>query len=155
MSAYADLIEQLRNFPQQLIELTSQLSEYDLTTAFLANEWTVAQNVHHLVDSHTNCYIRCKLVLAEDRPTFRTYDQDVWATHLDAVSADLSASYAALQGLHQRWANFFANLTPEQWERKGIHPENGEISLAELLQAYVNHGEGHLDQIQRTLAAKA
>lgn len=154
MSTNAELIEKLRNFPQQLIDLTKSLNEQQRTTAYLAGEWTVAQNVHHLVDSHVNCYIRCKLVLAEDRPTFRTYDQDVWATHVDASAADLSDSYAALQGLHHRWANFFAALTPEQWERKGVHPENGEISLAGLLQAYVAHGEGHLEQISRTLAAQ-
>ena len=39
----------------------------------------MAQNVHHLVDSHANAYIRCKLILTEEHPALKPYDQDAWA----------------------------------------------------------------------------
>ena len=62
------LIDKIRHLPGQIAELVSGLSETRLTTHFLAGEWTVAQNVHHLADSHMNSYIRCKLILTEEHP---------------------------------------------------------------------------------------
>jgi len=59
-----------------------------------------------------------------------------------------------LNGTCQLWLNFFESLTEEQWQRSGVHPESGEITVESLLITYADHGEGHLDQISRTLAAK-
>ncbi|MEY4222094.1 MAG: hypothetical protein RL334_736 [Chloroflexota bacterium] len=47
------LIENLRQLPVQLRAALRGLTPAQLTTHFLANEWTVAQNVHHLQSSHT------------------------------------------------------------------------------------------------------
>lgn len=150
----ADLIEAISRLPAQLEQLVAGLEPAQLTTAFLPGEWTVAQNVHHLVDSHTNSYLRCKLIAAEERPALRGYDQDVWATMPDASEPDLGASLAALRGLHARWTRFWQLLPVNAWARVGVHPERGELSLDAILRSYAEHGEGHLDQIRRTLAAE-
>ncbi len=146
-------IEQIRSLPDELAALTRGLSSEQLTTCFLAGEWSVAQNVHHVADSHMNSYIRMKLILAEEQPTLRPYDQDVWATTPEANLPDLSASLTLLRGLHARWANLFERLEETQWLRTGYHPEHGAVSVEDILRSYAAHGEGHLDQIRRTLAA--
>ena len=48
-SARREAIEELRRLPQQVEELVCGLSPEELTAKTLAGEWTVAQNVHHLV----------------------------------------------------------------------------------------------------------
>jgi len=149
----AALIAAIRRLPDELAALVAPLSSEELTTAYIPGEWTVAQNVHHLLDSHMNSYVRCKLILTEDRPTLRPYDQDAWAALADAGAPDLADSLAALRGLHARWARFWESLPAAAWARAGFHPENGDVSLATLLVAYAGHGAGHLDQIRRTLAA--
>lgn len=149
-----DRIETIRQFPAILEAAIAGLSEAQLTTHFLAEEWTVAQNVHHLLDSHMNSYIRLKLMLAEDNPTLRPYDQAEWAKMPDASTADLEASLLALQGLHARWASIFAGLSEEQWQRAGYHPEGGPLVVEDLLIDYSDHCEAHLEQISRTLAAQ-
>lgn len=148
------LIDTIRRLPEQVMELTAALMPDQLTTPFMRGEWSVAQNVHHLADSHMNSYIRLKLILTEENPTIRPYDQDLWAATPEANSPDLTASLTLLAGLHQRWADLFASLDEQQWQRKGIHPVNGEITPSSLLQDYAQHGEDHLDQMQRTLAAQ-
>ena len=90
-------IDKIRRLPGQIEALVSGLSAAQLTTHFLASEWTVAQNVHHLADSHMNSYIRCKLILTEEKPPLKPYDQDAWANLPDAQSADLSASLLLLR----------------------------------------------------------
>lgn len=147
-------IQRIRRLPEQLDELTAGLSPEQLTTHFLEGEWSVAQNVHHLADSHMNSYIRLKLILTEENPTIRPYDQDLWAVTPEANSSDLSATMMLLRGLHQRWTALFDSLDEAQWRRTGLHLESGVITPLSLLVTYADHGEGHLDQIRRTLAAQ-
>jgi hypothetical protein len=116
-------------------------------------EWNVAQNVHHLADSHMNSFIRFKLLLTEENPTIRPYDQDRWAVTADGNNLAVQDSLMLLQGLHRRWVQLLRSLDEAQWKRTGHHPESGQITPESLLRTYAAHGEGHIDQIQRTLAA--
>jgi hypothetical protein len=43
-------------------------------------------------------------------------------------------------------------LTPEDLDRKGMHPELGEVTLAQLLATWVVHDLDHVGQIARTMA---
>lgn len=153
-SARADAIEKIRRLPHQVEELISGLSPQELTAKTLPHEWTVAQNVHHLADSHINSYVRCKLMATEDNPTLKPYDEGAWALLSDGSSADLSDSLVLLKALHARWVRFWENLPEDAWQRTGLHPESGAVTLARQLDLYVEHGEAHLEQIQRTLAAR-
>lgn len=148
------LIDKIRHLPAQLEELVIGLSISQLTTHFLANEWTIAQNVHHLADSHMNSYIRCKLILTEEHPTLKPYDQEAWAVLPDAQSAELAISLTLLKQLHARWVTFWETLPEDAWDRTGFHPENGSVTLDDQLRSYAAHGEAHIDQITRTLAAQ-
>ena len=149
----AEAIEKIRRLPQQVEDLVAGLSPQQLTAKPLPNEWTVAQNVHHIADSHINSYVRCKLMATEDNPTLKPYDEGAWALLTDGSSPDLSDSLALLKALHARWARFWENLPEDAWQRTGQHPESGPVTLARQLELYVQHGEAHLDQIRRTLAA--
>lgn len=146
-------IDAIRHLPEQIAALVNELSEAQLTTPYLAGEWTVAQNVHHLADSHMNSYIRCKLIATEAHPTLMPYDQDQWAALPDAASAHTETSLALLHSLHARWVVFWETLPHDAWRRTGFHPENGTVTLADQLGTYAAHGAGHIDQIRRTLAA--
>ncbi len=146
-------IDTLRRFPDVLAARIADLTDTQMTTAYLDGEWTVAQNVHHLADSHMNSYIRLKLILSEERPPLKPYPQDVWATFADAHGADVTATLSLLHGLHARWVTVFASLTEEQRQRVGLHPEVGEVTPDDLLRDYAGHCHAHLDQIERTLAA--
>lgn len=147
------LIEKIAQLPDQVAQLVAPLTPVQRIARPLMPEWSVAQNMHHLVDSHLNSYVRCKLIATEHRPPLKPYDQDAWAAFPDASDADISVSLSLLKNLHQRWAYFFRTLPDEAWARVGLHPENGEMSLDRILRVYVQHGEDHLAQMQRTISA--
>ena len=153
-SAREEAIEKIRRLPHQVDELISGLSPQELTAKTLPNEWTVAQIVHHLADSHINSYVRCKLMATEENPTLKPYDEGAWALLSDGSSADLSDSLALLKALHARWVRFWENLPDDAWQRTGQHSQSGAVTLARQLELYVEHGEAHLEQIRRTLAAR-
>ena len=75
----AEKIDVIRSFPSKLEALVSDLTPEELTTAYNAPEWTVAQNIHHLADSHLNSYVRMKLMYTEDNPTLKPYDIYIYA----------------------------------------------------------------------------
>lgn len=149
-----EMIETMRQFPAEFAALVQDLSDEDLHTAYLDGEWTVAQNVHHVADSHMNSFIRIKLGLTEDHPTIKTYHQDDWAATADARDNPIQSSLMLIQGLHQRWCILWESLADEQWSRPVNHPEVGEITIEHFLEIYAGHGTAHIDQITKTLAAK-
>ena len=150
----SEMIDQIRELPARLRERVSGLTDQQLTTHFQPNEWTVAQNVHHLADSHMNSFVRIRLILTEERPALKPYDQDLWATLADSGTAALEESLSILDGLHRRWVRLFESLDEAAWRRSGLHPENGEVTIEDMLQIYAAHGQGHIDQIGRALAAE-
>lgn len=146
-------IDIIRQFPARLTELVNSLSDEQLNTAFIPGEWSVRQNVHHLPDSHMNSVIRLKLMLTEDDPTLKPYDQEQWALLPDVERTPVHASLLILEGLHARWCDLFESLTEDQWARKGFHPEAGAITVEDLVVTYSDHCDAHWEQITRTLAA--
>jgi hypothetical protein len=150
----ASLIAAIAALPDQLEALIAQLSQEELTTPFLKGEWSVAQNIHHLADAHANAYIRCRLILTEEHPPLKPFNQDAWAALPDASDGEVADSLALLRGLHNRWTRFWHALPADAWERSGLHAKYGTMSLERSLQTYAGHGKAHLDQIERTLAAR-
>ena len=149
-----ELIEKIRQLPAQIAQLVEGLTAEQLTTHYLPGEWTVAQNVHHLADSHINSYIRCKLIATEEQPPLKPYDQDLWANFADASGADVSDSLLLLKSLHARWVIFWETLPDDAWARVGHHLTSGPVTLDAQLAGYAAHGEAHIEQITRTLATQ-
>ena len=149
------MIEQIRDFPPLLEAALAGLSEADVYTAHLPGEWTVAQNVHHLADVAQNTFIRMKLMLTEDTPLLKPYDQDVWAQTEDAKDAPLEPSLWVIKGAHERWYRLLHSALDRDWSQvTGQHMELGEVNLDDLVRYYSAHGEGHIEQINKTLAAR-
>ncbi|QPC83820.1 DinB family protein [Phototrophicus methaneseepsis] len=146
-------IDRIRRLPAHLEGLVAGLTDEQLHTPFLAGEWTVAQNVHHVYDSHVMSYMRLKRILTEDNPTLHPYDQDAFATLAD-YSLPISNALNLLYQHHARWVRIFESLDEPQWVRVGTLAASGrQITPEDLVKLYAEHGEAHLDQIRRTLAA--
>ena len=140
----------IRDFVPRLRQLVAGLTAEQLTTPYNAPEWTVAQNVHHLVDSHTHAYLRTKHILTKHEPQLVGYDQDEFAKFPDAKDANIEVSLQILEGLHVRWVRTFETVT--DWSKKGYHLEmQKDVSLDDILSTYHNHCGAHYRQIQEVL----
>src|SRR6266550_2290113 len=102
-------IAEIRDFPPVIRAAVEGLNDKQLDTPYRDGGWTVRQVVHHIADSHANAYLRFKWLVAEDYPTIKVYDQDVWAELPDSLS-DPASSLRLLDGLHERWATFLELL---------------------------------------------
>ena len=140
-------IAQIGSLPSSLEEALAGLDEAQIDTPYRSGGWTVRQVVHHLADSHMNAFVRMKLVITEDTPTLKPYNQDEWAVQADAMKTPLLSSVSILKGLHERWVTLLENVAESGWARTAMHPENGEMTLDDLLSLYGRHGESHVKQI--------
>ncbi len=143
------LIAAIRALPDLLAGAVEDLTEAQLDQRSPADPWTIRQLVHHVADSHLNSFVRVKLLLTEEHPTIKPYDQDAWVLLPDTVQAPIQASLALLRGLHARWTLLLDNVSEADWQRTVFHPEHGSISLDDILVMYAAHGAEHVAQIKR------
>jgi uncharacterized damage-inducible protein DinB len=116
-------------------------------TPYRPGGWTVRQVVHHVPDSHANAFIRFKLALTENAPTIKPYDEAAWANLEDARSTPIETSLTLLDALHDRWVRVLRAMSPSDFERTLIHPENGVMTLDQLLAMYEWHGRHHVAHV--------
>lgn len=142
-----ELIEQLENVPSRASEQVSGLGDSQLDTKY--RNWTIRQIIHHLADSHMNCYVRFKWALTESTPEIKAYDESRWSQLVDAKKLPVASSLTILEGVHQRWAGMLRLLSDEQFDLAFFHPELGKaVTLAQALPSYVWHSDHHLAQIE-------
>jgi exoribonuclease II len=127
-------LNDISEFPKQLIAVAKSLNEAQLNTPYRDGGWTVKQVVHHLADSHTNAYIRMKLALTSNNPTIIPYNQDEWAKLID-YGLPIEISLQLLTSIHLKWVTTAKQFTETDWQKTFIHPEYKiTVTLAE--QAY-------------------
>jgi hypothetical protein len=142
-----DHIERIRALPGLLENAVKGLSNAQLDTPYRDGGWSVRQVVHHLADSHMNAFVRMKLILTEEHPALKPYDQDRWAALVDGAQLPVHSSLAIVRGLHERWVALMESIPDTAWPRAGYHPERGDITLEKILMIYSGHGEKHVQQI--------
>lgn len=154
MSDRKELIGKIKQLPGLLDRAVEGLDDKKLDTPYGEGKWTVRQVVHHLADSHMNAFIRCKLIMTENKPPLKPYNQDDWANTIEAKSAPIAPSLAVVRGVHERWVLLLESLPESAWTRPAHHPEHGDMTLNDILNIYSHHGENHVSQIVKLSVAE-
>ncbi len=113
--------------------------------------WTVTEVLAHLRDFNGYFRGRAVLMLEQDNPTLPAYDHEAIAIASRYNEQDFATVYDALQRSRAETHALFAGLTPEQWERAGIHPERGHFTLTDALMQVGLHDVIHTEQILKIL----
>ncbi|MEW6362855.1 MAG: DinB family protein [Pyrinomonadaceae bacterium] len=142
--------------PKTLHAWLGELSN-DWTCSFgRQDEWQPYDIIAHLIHAdETNWIPRAKVILARADdikfPPFDRYGQfekNNGKTIIHLLNEFSTVRYKNIEVV-KSW-----NLTPENLELKGIHPEFGEVTLAQLLSTWVVHDLTHIRQIATALARR-
>ena len=140
--------------PRMLEYAVLNLNDDQIQTPYREGGWTVNQVIHHVADSHMNAYVRTKHIITQDQSQIQPYDENAWASSLDA-DFHHEASYLILLGLHQKWSLLLLESLKDaanQLVKTLEHPESGrQVSLSDLIRHYAWHGTHHLEQIKYAL----
>jgi DinB superfamily len=150
------LIEILSQTPATLKSLLGNLSDEWIYDSDVENVWSPFDVVGHLIHAdETDWMPRAEIILAcGENPTFEPFDR---FGHLEKSKgktlAELLEALAKLRqkniGILESW-----NLSDEQLNLKGIHPEIGEVSLKQLLATWLVHDLNHIRQIVNVMARR-
>jgi len=147
MNDHEEYIHQIENLPEFLASAVRGLSDRQLDTPTGEGKWTIRQIAHHIGDANINAYTRMRLIVTENKPILKPYDQDQWASLADSSSGRIDSTLLLINGLHERWSIFLRSLPESSWSREGIHLENGKVTLHDVLRIYSTHGQTHVRQI--------
>jgi hypothetical protein len=125
-----------------------------LDQAPAVGEWSGRQVLVHLLDSELVGAGRFRQLLAEDHPDLYMYDQAGWAEHLGYAAVDPAQALELAATIRSDTAALLRRVvTAESWLRTAIHARRGPMDLVALLQLYIGHVEGHLEQLRSIVAA--
>ena len=137
-AGYDEVVNALEGFtPMMLIEHP------------LPGKWSAAEIVQHLADSEMTSAIRLRLLLVEDEPVIRGYDEALFATRLLYNERDIAPALDAFRAARSTTLQLLERMTDEDWQRGGTHSQSGRYGTEEWLRIYAAHAHGHADQIRR------
>jgi hypothetical protein len=151
-NTYADLVDSLRATPEILTGLLHSCTQAQAQAARGGDEgWTVVEVICHLRDAEERALARDRLMRDQDNPPILGYDQEELARLGNYAAADLRAALASFIALRATHVSELAALTPEQWQRQGLHSDVGPISIGGHIAHMASHDAVHCAQIARQL----
>lgn len=150
--AVRSYINNIKVLPSELKKLTADLTERELHKTYRDGGWNVKQVIHHLGESHINCYIRIKLALTEENPIIKPYNEDLWVKTKENDLLSPHVSVQLLENIHLKIACLAETLSPKELQRTYVHPQYQRTSsLSDVLALYSWHGRHHLAHIKLAL----
>lgn len=116
----------------------------------IPEKWSIQEIVCHVTDSETVAAIRFRLALAQPGAALPGYDQEAFAAGIAYGNFDpplVRDTFDLFSRLRAIASRLLRRLAPAAWDRSGVHPQWGPLSVRQLLELYADHGERHLEQI--------
>jgi uncharacterized damage-inducible protein DinB len=154
MDEFAAHIAKLCAFPAHLQTVVASLTDAQLQFK-PANEWSVIENIGHLIDIDELYVGRVDRILAEERPEFPRFEPDPLVATKGYQQMDAHALLQQFIATRQATIDGLSTIEPDELDRAGMHAVYGEMTLRRLVDHLANHDQKHLVQIHETLAAYA
>ena len=146
-------VEILEQTPATVKSLLGNLSN-DWTLSKTTDNWSPFDVIGHFIHGEETDWIpRAEIILAQGKNlTFPPFDRFAqFEISKGKTLAELLQIFAELRQKSLETLKSW-NLTREQLQLTGIHPELGEVSLEQLLSTWVVHDLTHIRQIVTVLA---
>jgi hypothetical protein len=85
----------------------------------------------------------------QHEPDLPDIDVDAYVLERDYLSLDISEVLLEFSKLRRRSSSLLWELEPSGWEREGLHPYRGRLSVMQVARDMNEHDLGHLWQVRR------
>jgi hypothetical protein len=143
-----DLVKRYAADAGQLRASIAGLERGELNAFPVPGTWSIQQIVMHMMDSDLIGSDRMKRVAAEDNPTLIGYDETAFGRKLFYDQLDPQLACDVFEKNRQLTAAILERLDDAAYARAGQHNERGRVTLAELVETYVDHLHHHLKFIR-------
>lgn len=125
------------------------LSEDELCHRPAPDEWSLKEIAAHVRDAEVAFLERLTLIVTEDEPDLPDVDSAAYVTERDYQSLDLYDVLLEFSRLRHHSAAILWSLAPDDWEREGLHPYRGRLSIMQVARDMNEHDLEHLWQVRR------
>lgn len=148
-----EAIAMLERTPESLRAMLHGLPEHWIRATEGNKTWSPYDVVGHLIHGeHTDWIPRARHILAGKTQPFERFDRTAQFHESQGKSlSDLLNTFSDLRKKNIETLRSM-NLSDSDLERKGMHPELGEVNLGQLIATWVVHDLDHVAQITRTMA---
>ena len=121
-----------------------------------AKNWAAKEVVCHLRDSEGVFAARFEQILAMDTdPRLVVTGPDREAEERQYLRNDAGEALAAFRRRRAETLDTFGKLTLAEWQKGGMHPVHGRITIDDFLSLMAWHDDNHIDQLTRALQGRA
>ncbi len=138
-------IEKLNEFCTSVPTKLRQLSEEELTSKPSPDKWSKKELLGHLIDSATNNHQR--FVRAQFETPIVFYAQDNWVNVQKYQEENSELLINLWETYNQHLAYVIKQIPQDKLQRTAIGKDGQHLTLAFLIEDYVNHLEHHLKQL--------
>lgn len=146
-------IEVLQNTPKTLAHLLGGISEDWIYANEGENTWSPYDVIGHLIHGEKTDWIpRLNIILFEDDKNFIPFDR--FAQFENSKDKTLKSLLTEFEIIRKENIAYLQklNLKETDWQKEGIHPEFGPVTVQQLLATWATHDLGHIAQICRVMA---
>ena len=117
------------------------------------NTWNAYNIIGHLIYGEQTDWIpRARIILSDTKDkTFEPYDRFAQDKLFKGVAIDTLLDEFEVIRLKNIEELKSWNLTAQDLDKEGIHPDLGSVTLRELIATWTIHDLGHLNQISRVI----
>jgi len=147
-------IEILERTPKVLNTLLNGLSDEWINNNEGENTWSPYDIVGHIIfGEKTDWIVRIKTILSDyENKIFEPFDRFAQLNeNQNRPIADLIEEFKILRKKNLNELESF-NISRKDYEKVGIHPEFGNVTLKELISTWAVHDLGHIAQITRVMS---
>ncbi|MBI4736480.1 MAG: DinB family protein, partial [candidate division NC10 bacterium] len=145
-----ETLAKLEETPKTLASLFHGVPDEVLRRKPAPEKWSMLEIACHLRDVEQLFVERYAKMANHDRPALRMMNQDDLAAKLKYNEDDPTAVLREFKALRQETLALLSALAHQSWQRVGLHPKRGEVTIAGHADLHVNHDTNHLNQV-RTL----
>jgi hypothetical protein len=141
-------LTRLASAPARLSKALRAFSPEALRRAPQPGKWSAIEIACHLRDIDRLYAERVTKAAFSERPSFWMMDNAVVSEKLGYRDADPAAVLKEHRRRREDLTSLLRALPHDAWQRTGLHPKRGEISIEKLASVIADHDDNHLRQIE-------
>lgn len=145
-----EIVAYIRGAPDFISRLCGDLTDAQLRERPATGEWSLLEIACHLRDSAIEEGMRARRMVEEDNPALESYDEQARALERNYIGDDCHKVMTALRAYWTGYAYQLERFSDAEWERPGVHPEDGPVSVRVRAELEVEHTEAHVAQMRAT-----
>ncbi len=142
-------IEAYLHTHEQLKQAIEGLPENQLKWKASPEQWSVTEVLSHLADHNIVVSFRIRELLSGSAAPLPAFRQDPWVSSARANESSADDILDVFRALLVFNSRLFRRLTGEEWGKSGVNVKGETVTLQQAVQAFIDHVQTHLRQIER------